>query len=77
MWRPQDGASTPFIELGSEEMADRGGGGGAVQFSAIGFKIIKGGEEEAGQRHLDGGLEGDCLALRFNFIQAREGGHRR
>jgi hypothetical protein len=59
-----------------EERSRREVGGGECPFKATVFKDGTG-EEEAGRRPLDGGFEGDRVALCFSFIQAREGGHRR
>jgi hypothetical protein len=62
--------TTPFIGP-EEERSGRAAAGGDCSFKD------GTGEEEVGQRHLDGGFEEDGVALHFCFIHAREGGHRR
>jgi hypothetical protein len=46
--------------------------GGECSFKVMVFKDETG-EEETGQRRLDGELEGDNPTLRFDFTQVREG----
>jgi hypothetical protein len=50
--------------------------GGECSFKATVFKDETG-EEEMGQRRLDGELEGDNPTLRFDFTRVWEGGTRR